>query len=45
MSQIEELKKNREKKLEKIKKSLINPYPLKSKRTHKISEALENFEK
>jgi lysyl-tRNA synthetase class 2 len=43
MAQIEELRKIREKKLEKIKKALINPYPSKAKRTHKISEAIENF--
>jgi lysyl-tRNA synthetase class 2 len=45
MAQIEELRKIREKKLEKIKKAMINPYPSKAKRTHKISEAIENFTK
>jgi lysyl-tRNA synthetase class II len=44
MSQ-EELKKIREKKLERIKKALICPYPSKVKRTHKISDAIENFTK
>jgi lysyl-tRNA synthetase class 2 len=43
MAQLEELRKIREKKLEKIKKTLINPYPSKAKRTYKISEAIENF--
>jgi lysyl-tRNA synthetase class 2 len=43
MAQVEELIKIREKKLESIKKSLINPYPSKAKRTHTISEALKNF--
>jgi lysyl-tRNA synthetase class 2 len=43
MAQVEELIKIREKKLESIKKSLINPYPSKAKRTHTISETLENF--
>lgn len=45
MAQIEELKKIREKKLEKIKKALISLYPQKAKRTHKISEVIENFNK
>jgi lysyl-tRNA synthetase class 2 len=45
MAQIEELRKIREKKLEKIKKALINPYPSKAKRTHTILEAIENFGK
>jgi lysyl-tRNA synthetase class 2 len=43
MTSINELKKVREKKLEKIKNTLINPYPLKANRTHKISEAIEKF--
>jgi lysyl-tRNA synthetase class II len=43
MPQLEELIKNREKKLERIKKALIDPYPLKTKRTHTISQAIENF--
>jgi lysyl-tRNA synthetase class II len=41
----EELRKAREEKLGRIKKALISPYPLKAKRTHKISEAIENFNK
>jgi lysyl-tRNA synthetase class 2 len=41
----EELIKIREKKLERIKKELINPYPLRAKRTYTISEAIENFGK
>lgn len=45
MATIEELRKIRLKKLEAIKKAAINPYPLRTKRTHKISEALENFSK
>ncbi len=45
MSQAEELKSIRKEKLEKIKKSLINPYPLKTRRTYTIAEAIENFRK
>jgi lysyl-tRNA synthetase class 2 len=45
MAQAEELRKIREKKLERIKKALINPYPSRAKRTHTISEAVENFSK
>ncbi len=45
MSIIDEIRKNRIKKLEAIKKALINPYPEKSKRTHRISEALRDFNK
>jgi lysyl-tRNA synthetase class 2 len=45
MSTLDELRKIRLKKLETIKKALINPYPEKTKRTHKISGALENFNK
>lgn len=45
MVTVDELKKIRFKKLEAIKKALINPYPQKTKRTHKISEAIENFSK
>jgi len=41
----EKLKKIREQKLERIKKSLINPYPLKAKRTHQIREVIKNFSK
>lgn len=43
MSTVEEIRKNRLKKLETIKKSLINPYPEKTKRTHKIDEAVKGF--
>lgn len=42
---LEEIRDNRIKKLEKIKKAGLSPYPAKSKRTHKISEAVLNFEK
>jgi lysyl-tRNA synthetase class 2 len=45
MATIEQLKKIRLKKLDKIRKAFFNPYPLKTKRTHKISEALKNFSK
>jgi len=45
MSIIGEIRKNRIKKLEAIKKALINPYPEKSKITHRISEALRDFNK
>ncbi len=43
MKTIDELRKNRLKKLETIKKALIQPFPEKTKRTHKIAEALKNF--
>ena len=43
MATIEELRKIRLKKLETIKKALINPYPEKTKRTHKIEQALKDF--
>ena len=43
MATIEELRKTRLKKLEAIKKSLLNPYPEKTKRTHKIEEAVRDF--
>lgn len=45
MATINELRKNRLKKLETIRKSGINPYPEETKRTHKISEALKDFNK
>jgi lysyl-tRNA synthetase class 2 len=45
MATINELRKARLKKLEAIKKALINPYPGKNKRTHKIAEALKDFNK
>jgi len=43
MATIDELRKIRLKKLETIKKAGILAYPMKTKRTHKISEALEDF--
>lgn len=43
MTTFEELRKIRLKKLEAIKKAGILPYPEKTKRTHKISEALDSF--
>jgi len=45
MATIDELRKIRLKKLEAIKKAGIFPYPIKTKRTHKISEAIEDFDK
>ena len=45
MSAIDEIKKNRIKKLEAIKRSFLNPYPEKTKRTHKIEEAVRDFVK
>ena len=45
MATIDELKKIRIKKLETIKKAGIFVYPIQIKRTHKISEVLENFSK
>ena len=44
MATLDELRKIRLQKLEAIKKSRINPYPEKTKRTHKIGEALCDFE-
>jgi len=44
MATIDELKKIRLQKLEALKKSRINPYPEKTKRTHKIGEALDGFD-
>ena len=43
MATVDEIRKIRLKKLEAIKKSLLNPYPEKTKRTHKIAEALAGF--
>jgi len=43
MATIDELRKIRLKKLEAIKKAFINPYPEKTKRTHRIDEALKDF--
>ena len=45
MATIDEIRKNRLKKLEAIKKAGMNPYPSRTNRTHEISEALLNFEK
>jgi lysyl-tRNA synthetase, class II len=45
MATIDELKKTRLKKLERIKKSLLNPYPEKTKRTHEIAGAIRDFNK
>ncbi len=45
MATLEELRKIRLKKLEKIKKALIFPYPQKVKRTHTILQVLKNFSK
>ena len=45
MATIDELRKNRLKKLETIQKSGFLVYPEKTKRTHKIGEVLENFSK
>lgn len=42
---LEEIRDNRIKKLEKIREAGQNPYPAKSNRTHKISEAIFDFEK
>lgn len=43
MATIDDLRKTRIKKLEAIRKALFNPYPEKTKRTHKIAEALKDF--
>ncbi|HEB01547.1 MAG TPA: lysine--tRNA ligase, partial [Candidatus Portnoybacteria bacterium] len=45
MPTIEDLKKTRLKKLAKIKKAGINPYPSQTKRTHTCQEALADFKK
>jgi len=45
MATIDEIRKNRLKKLEAIKKAGMNPYPSRTNRTHEISEALLNFKK
>ena len=42
---LEEIRKARLKKLENIRKAGVDPYPAESFRSHKISEALENFDK
>lgn len=43
MATIDDLRKTRIKKLEAIRRALFNPYPEKTKRTHKIAEALKDF--
>jgi len=43
MSNINEIKKERLRKLENIRKAGIDPYPSKSKRTHSCCEAIEQF--
>jgi len=45
MATIDEIRKNRLKKLENIRKAGIEPYPAKSKRTHTINEAVSDFKK
>jgi len=45
MATIEELRKTRLKKLEAIKKSQLSPYPEKTKRTHRIKDAIRDFGK
>ncbi len=45
MANIDNLKKNREKKLKKIVERGFNPYPARTKRTDTISVVIENFEK
>jgi lysyl-tRNA synthetase class 2 len=45
MAAIEEIRKNRLKKLKTIKDAGINPYPASSRRTHSIKEALFDFSK
>ncbi|MBI2626312.1 MAG: lysine--tRNA ligase [Candidatus Nealsonbacteria bacterium] len=42
---ISDIKKIRLKKLEQIKKAGINPYPIKTKKTHSIEQALTEFDK
>lgn len=41
---IEEIKKNKQESLEDLREAGIDPYPIKSWRTHKIKDALENFD-
>lgn len=42
---LEEIRKTKIEKIAKLKKAGVNPYPASSGRTHKISEALDNFDK
>lgn len=44
MSSLQEIRKNRIQKLEKIKQAEIDPYPAQSQRTHTIKQVLDNFE-
>jgi len=44
MATIDEIRKTRLKKLEAVKKALIDPYPEKSKRTHSVFQALADFD-
>jgi len=43
MATLDNIKETRLKKLEAIRKSLLNPYPEKTKRTHKIVQVLKDF--
>ena len=43
MATLDNIKETRLKKLETIRKSLLNPYPEKTKRTHKIVQVLKDF--
>jgi len=45
MATIDEIRKNRIKKLKAIEKRGLNPYPSETKRTHIVSEVLRNFSK
>ena len=45
MANLEEIRENRLKKLKRISSQGFNPYPQATKRTHQISEVLENFSK
>ena len=45
MASIDEIRENRIKKLEAIKKQGINPYPAQTKRTHTIAEVISGFNK
>ncbi len=45
MARIDQIRKDRLEKLARVKKAGLNPYPAKTKRTHKISEALLSFDK
>ena len=45
MTILDEIRKTRLKKLAAIKKLFLNPYPEKTKRTHKIEEAIRDFDR